>query len=208
MSKEKTKVPKPAWEEARKSNSDKHKDTPLFKTEAQFMAWLRSKMRGTIWQEWKRYIPYKKSKRIKVNPLMRSKYNLGNRIRYVYICEFCEGVFKEQEVEIDHIVECGAMTMDNITDFVMSLCTPLDNTQLLCKYCHTVKTHMEKHNFATMDEAEIDKDAIAFCKNNAKFQLDFFAEKGYDIGDLRISNAKKRKAEFKKILIKEREKDE
>ena len=70
-----------------------------------------------------------------------------------YLCAACKGKFKEHNVEVDHIVEMGAMA--NIKSWNWDRSDALElfakkylevflkrkNHQVLCKHCHRLKTY-------------------------------------------------------------------
>ena len=166
-----------------------------YKSEAQFLAYIRSKIRGTIWKGWPIKSTFVKSKQIKLSPYLREKYMFGNRLKYVYECQICEGLFPRKEVQIDHIVECGTMTMQNYADFINGICCGSDNMQFLCKDCHDVKTHMERYDLPDIDYAERDKKRVEFFKQSIQEQEEEAAELGLD-----FSNANNKGA--REIIIK------
>lgn len=62
-----------------------------------------------------------------------------------YECAMCKGIFKRQQVDLDHIspvvdVEDGFTGFD---EFVETLFCDVENFAVLCKECHAQKTSLE-----------------------------------------------------------------
>lgn len=65
--------------------------------------------------------------------------------RGLYKCSSCQQTFKKQEVHLDHVIpvispQCGFIGFD---DFIEKLFCDVNGFQILCKYCHEVKTMLE-----------------------------------------------------------------
>jgi hypothetical protein len=63
-----------------------------------------------------------------------------------YLCNCCNEWFKNDEIEIDHIVECGSLrTLEDLPGFIDRLCCEnITGFQVLCKTCHKEKTKKAK----------------------------------------------------------------
>lgn len=56
-----------------------------------------------------------------------------------YKCHCCNGYFREEEMEVDHIDEVGSFN-GNFDDYVRRMFCDITNLQGLCIPCHKVKT--------------------------------------------------------------------
>lgn len=71
-----------------------------------------------------------------------------NGQKWAYLCHDCKKPFPRKQVQIDHVVPCGALThLDHLADFVRRL-TPEDPAayQILCLACHGQKTVKDATN--------------------------------------------------------------
>jgi len=82
------------------------------------------------------------------------KYKNGNDIEvYVYQCAHCKEWFREDQIEIDHIVEVGPYKGD-LLDWTNRL-YDRNNLQKLCIKCHSIKT--SKYNASLRYVRKTDK---------------------------------------------------
>lgn len=111
-------------------------------TEAQYWAFIRSGLRQK-WMRWRpRFDKMKEGKR-KATPEDHAKF--GNRISYTYHCESCGNYFPEKEVQIDHLVPCGACSdAETVGRFATRLFVETTGLQRLCKTCHKAKTQEDR----------------------------------------------------------------
>ena len=109
-------------------------------------------------------------------------------------CELCKEEFIMKEAQVDHIV--GENTLkepEDIQSFAENLLfVNDDDLMLVCKSCHAIKTHQERYNIETYEEAKLDKEAIAFNKLPIKRQKELL---GIDVSE------KITKKELKKVFI-------
>jgi len=70
----------------------------------------------------------------------------NKRLKWEYQCCQCKNWFPDKEVEVDHIVPCGAIDGEGGLDgFVARLFCEVDGFQILCKHnCHHGKTNTKK----------------------------------------------------------------
>ena len=63
------------------------------------------------------------------------------RTPVAYRCAKCKGVFLRKQVQIDHIVPCGKLVLEELHLFIARMC-PEDPKafQVLCCQCHDEKT--------------------------------------------------------------------
>lgn len=107
-------------------------------TESQYF----SKLRTTLRRAFRWWTPM----RLALDAAKRSSLSSNKRLKFEYICCACKHWFPRKEVEIDHLVPCGALnTLEDIGPFIKRL-TPenIDAYQILCKICHQVKTNSER----------------------------------------------------------------
>lgn len=104
-------------------------------TKSAFFSMIRSSLRkASRW--WK---PVQECK-IKA----RKKHNgLNKKQKWEYKCAQCNKYFKEKDISVDHIIECGSLNnFDDIGDFCKRLFVEVDGLQILCKLCHDEKTKL------------------------------------------------------------------
>lgn len=103
-------------------------------TEGQFFQKIRSALRRTF-RFWK---PITDAAERAARP-----YSGPNkRQKKEYQCNHCKNWFMRKYVQVDHIVECGALNKyEDIVPFIINLTkeNPSDY-QVLCKECHSIKT--------------------------------------------------------------------
>lgn len=100
----------------------------------------------------------------------------NTRTKWLYKCEICENMFRENEIEIDHCEGHHVFTkLEEFENyFNRILMVSADDLQILCKDnpkkkhigCHSYKTLSESHGL-TFDEAKIEKQVIEICKGKA-----------------------------------------
>lgn len=109
------------------------------------------------------------------------------RTKWLYECEICKGMFKENEVQCDHIDGNHSFTKaeDFQNYFDNILMVGFDGLQLLCCDipsknhigCHSYKTLSESLNIS-FDDAKIEKLVIQICKESAKSIDVWLADRG------------------------------
>ncbi len=144
------------------------------KSEAQLLNWLRSQFRR-VWNTHPSKLTVLQDKRfLKAN-------NTGRRIWHCK-CEKCGKDFKMTDIEVNHKVTVGKLTVDNIGEFVSNmLIVRPDELELLCKACHGIITYSERMNMS-VEDAEIEKKVIAFTKSSAEQQKKALIKVGIEPG--------------------------
>ena len=70
----------------------------------------------------------------------------GKRWKYEYKCNICKKWFKDSEVEVDHIEQCGSLRdYDDLPTFVRRLFCEPEGLQVVCKKCHKSKTDEQRN---------------------------------------------------------------
>lgn len=123
--------------------------------------------------------------------------NPATRTKWLVDCECCGGSFKTTDVEVDHIQGCNAFsTVEQFEDYFRTiLLAGFDDLQILCKECHAIKTLQDKLGL-TFDQAAIEKQVIAICKEKADKVFRWIAS--HDTTPAK--NAKERKNQVRNIL--------
>jgi ribosomal protein L34 len=63
--------------------------------------------------------------------------------KHGYRCAACDGKFKRDDVQVDHVVPCGRLKcLEDLPGFVARMTTE-DGFQVLCLQCHRKKTEMD-----------------------------------------------------------------
>lgn len=107
-------------------------------TESQYWAFIRSGLRQK-WMRWRPRFDKMREGRRAATAEDQAKY--GNRIKYTYHCELCNNYFPEKEMQVDHIVPCGACSdAESVGRFAIRLFVETSGLQRVCKPCHKAKT--------------------------------------------------------------------
>ncbi len=169
----------------------------LWPTEKHFMAYLRGAFRS-IWKNYPAKHVWKKAQ-MKSPP----KDYVG-RAKTVGTCAFCLNTFPASKLEVDHIQQTGSFTNAvEAVEWFWRLLDTNDNWQLGCKECHRVKSHQEKNEGMSFEDAKVAKEIIRLMhKDNKEELLYIFQQAGYN--EQSTSNAKKRKEALTEILTKEK----
>jgi hypothetical protein len=98
-----------------------------------------------------------------------------SRTRFRLQCNICKCMFKETDVEVDHIEGEKEFTdLSKMMEWAKSILdVSFDDLQILCKPCHKIKSHMDASGLS-FEEAAIEKQAIAIInesKGNDKVWL-------------------------------------
>ena len=161
-------------------------------TEKQMCSIIRTSVR----KSWMR----SPTKLLKLELAKTPDYDDSNRRLWKIQCERCNEWFKLADVEADHKVgEHKLQTLDDVANFTKSILdVTLDELQLFCKPCHTVKTYAERHGLS-FEEAATEKKLIAYLKEtDVETQKQLLRESGFS--DDEMSNAKKRKVLLREII--------
>lgn len=129
-------------------------------TEAKFVAWLQSALRGV----WCKH-PSKLSLVQKKTVRLRVKSGALNKMINHFQCEHCKQFFKMKELEVNHKNKCGGLSdLSKLNEFVHNLLLVQESDlELLCHECHGIVTYMERYDVSKRD-AIIEKKVIAFGK--------------------------------------------
>lgn len=98
-------------------------------TESQFFGFIRSGLR----QKWTRWPP-------RFAAIKQAEVVVAGK-RW-WKCEMCNGLFKQKDVEVDHIEPAGTLTaFEHIGDYCKRLFVEVDKLRVLCKKkCHAAVT--------------------------------------------------------------------
>lgn len=106
-------------------------------TESAFWSFIRSALRQkSRW--WKPIMQCKQKAR-------RAYKGTNKRQKFEYQCNNCKGWFPEKKINIDHICPAGSLnSAQDLPGFVERLFCEVDNLQVLCTYCHDIKSKEDK----------------------------------------------------------------
>lgn len=162
-------------------------------TEAQYLAWIRSALRGKTLM-WK--------PRNQAIQNARRAYKGTNKLqKWEVQCAICTNWFKLKEIQVDHYpLDAGSiLSVDDIGQFCNRLFCEVDNLRCLCKDCHSQHTLSHKLGIS-FEEALIEKEIIRIMKEEkASDIVDFIQANDYD-GVLPSNNAKARRESVSIIL--------
>jgi 5-methylcytosine-specific restriction endonuclease McrA len=106
-------------------------------TESAFWGFIRSALRRKS-MYWKPVAQAKKNAK-------RDYKGPNKRQKFVYLCNECNKLFKDKEVNVDHIIPAGTLrSAKDLPVFVENLFCEVDNLQVLCDTCHNIKTQKER----------------------------------------------------------------
>lgn len=98
-------------------------------TTAKFWSFIRSGLR----EKFNRWPP--KYEAIREAKVARGKYQ----------CASCGELFKQTEVQVDHITPTGTLkSFEDLPEFVEKMFVDTSGLQVLCKPCHQIKTNEER----------------------------------------------------------------
>lgn len=193
-----------ATEERDKSADDKIDELvarypEFWKTKSAYMSFIRSGIRGSLWNKNKVKLLKIKQNRVQIkntNPRGKKPTVWGGS------CEICNNLFTEKELQVDHIRDSGSSLkcFDDLPKFIedMILVTE-DDLRILCINCHSIVSHSQKRGI-TFEQAKIEKYVISLDKNNKVLDV---------LTSLNIncipSTKAKRKALLLEILLKDLE---
>jgi 5-methylcytosine-specific restriction endonuclease McrA len=95
-----------------------------------------------------------KRKSFIISTLRRASYRWGPRYeivkrarieRGVYLCNVCKNKVRSKDKQVDHISPVVPLTgWDSWEGFLDRLFCEVDNLQVICKTCHTIKCDLER----------------------------------------------------------------
>jgi 5-methylcytosine-specific restriction endonuclease McrA len=164
----------------------------IWKTQASFFSWMRGGIRRSLWSKHPVKLEFLKKNRIKIpnpNPRGKVKTVWGGE------CVLCLKTLPLNQIEVDH--KKGNLSLNCVSDiqsFIEGIVLITeDDLQLCCKACHKAKSYSEKQGMS-FKEALIEKQIIQIIKDKKDKEW-LIAE-----GVLPESNAKKRRAQIRKIM--------
>lgn len=116
-------------------------------------------------------------------------------------CDICKKEYPKNKLQVDHIDPVGSITYEDIGTYIRKLFfVGYDDLQLLCNgdgtnKCHDIKTHADRHGIS-FEQAEREKEVIAFKKLPAKKQKQTLKKLGYE--EKLMGNEEKRILLFRK----------
>lgn len=162
----------------------------LWKTEAQFWAYLRGGLRRALWEKSPIKLEYKNRACSKPPEGYTGRAKSG---AYCYLSGKWEG---KSKLEVDHIVgNVSLRSWEDVLPFILHLIPPEGSMALVTKEAHKCKSYAEKHGM-TFKEAVVEKDTIAICKGDEKTWL---IDRGITPG----KNAEIRRNQVRTELLKE-----
>lgn len=166
----------------------------FWKTESAFLSFIRGGIRRHLWAKNPIKLSLLKDRRIRIiNPNVKGRK--AHPTVWGFVCEQCQ---KEvSKVEVDHRTgEYSLRKVSDIQSFVEGIVfVKKEDLAILCKPCHKIKTHSERSGLS-LEDAAIDKEAIAICKGSAAEVKAWIVSKG----EIPAKTVPERKAQVKRIL--------
>lgn len=169
----------------------------IWKSESEYMAFIRGGVRKAIWNRYPIKIEYTKANRKRiVNP------NPKGKVATVWggTCYLCDKDFAQKDLQVDHKEGHHSLkTMADIETFLTGLLfLTVDDLAFVCKPCHKAKSYSERMEIP-FEEAKATKEAIQIEK--AGVDKIVIEEAGAKPG----SNAKIRRKQLVEILMQKQE---
>lgn len=168
----------------------------IWKTEAAFLSFVRGGIRRALWNKSPIKLEFVKANRKRIkNPVK------ANEKRFPEVwggtCYQCQKDFALKDIEVDHLTgEYSLRKLDDLQSFVEGIvCVSAKQLGLICKPCHKTKTYAERNGISQLD-AEVEKEAIAICKNPVAYVRKWISEHGI----APASTAKGRRAQIVDLL--------
>jgi len=106
-------------------------------TESAFWSFIRSALRQK--SRW-----WKPISECKANS-KRKYHGSNNRQKFEYKCNICGNYFPDKKISVDHINPAGSlMRAEDLDGFIGRLFCEIDNLQVACDECHSIKTAKDK----------------------------------------------------------------
>lgn len=127
--------------------------------------------------------------------------NPTTRTKWLFKCAICEGMFKQSDIEIDHIIGENKFTKpeDFESYWKNVLNVSIDGLQVLCAGeggCHPIKSYQEKHGL-TWQQAVDKKVIIKHCNWPVSEQKEYLKMEGFKPAE--VTNAEKREKCWTKL---------
>ena len=150
----------------------------IWKTESAFLSYVRGGIRRSLWNKSPIKLEFLKANRKRVvNPVAK------NRTRFPLVwggnCYVCKNDFALKDMEVDHLTgEHSLRKLEDLQKFVEGIvCVSNKDLGLICKSCHKAKTYSERSGMS-LEDALIEKEAIAICKLPVAAVRDWIASRG------------------------------
>jgi hypothetical protein len=163
-------------------------------TEGKFITWVR----GILRKGWSKYPLkhlYKQSKRRKI-PNPKEKFASNHAMVWAIDCEVCGLTKSQAEIEIDHVGDSGSLkSMDDVEKYARHLfMLTYADMRCVCKSCHGVLSHIQKHPEMTFEEAKLDKEIIRLMTKENRLERDsLLTLHGVDVRLLKNDTARREK---------------
>lgn len=165
-------------------------------TEARLFSFIRSALRSA----WNKF-----PNKFKALHEAKRKSLRNDKSKWEYECKVCNDFFLQKDVCVDHIHPCGKLnSFSDISAFTENLFCSVDNLQVVCKDCHSIKTYSERMNIS-FKEAKIMKMVLEALKKPVKAQIEELRVMGYP--KEKTSNTALRRASYAQYYAKAEEGD-
>lgn len=166
----------------------------VWKTRSAFFSWLK----GIVRLGWSKH-PVR-TKHLKKHAVKIENTNPRSMKRFPFVnafkCSICGEMFKQNDVEVDHILEetASLTSLGDVQSCVEKLLVVKDSDlRILCKGCHSIVTLQQKLGIS-FEEAAIEQRVIHMIKN--KEDKHFLAKNNVVVGN----NEKARRLQLRELL--------
>jgi len=167
----------------------------VWKTKAQYFTWVRGNLRKA-WSDYPIRKVWKKQSLRPVTSQERADRVYHPSTKNVGQCVFCKEWMAGSKLECDHIKPSEGCYDYATAEKFLWHCVGLTakDFQLACKPCHKIVTLADARGIS-FEDARIEKQAIAWCKNDTTYQNAELKSLG-----LSATNAKERRAVYTEYL--------
>lgn len=149
----------------------------IWKTESAWLSFIRGGIRRYLWSKNPVKLEFMKDRRVMIpNPSTRK----GAKAQvWGAQCEMCNKLVPQKDIEVDHKTgEHSLRRAADIQKFVEGIVfVRKEDLAILCKPCHKTKTYSERSGMS-LEDAAIEKEAIAICKQPAAVVKSWLIERG------------------------------
>lgn len=143
----------------------------IWKTQAAFMSFIRGGVRRGLWMRHPVKLEFLQKNRIRAPIGRKTKNHPEGQEVWACKCSQCGGIFRQSDVEVDHIVGNHSLkTIDDLDNFLRQIVYIKDEElQIICKGCHKIKSYAEKEGIS-FELAKATKEVIALEKEKKLLQ--------------------------------------
>lgn len=171
------------------------------KTEKQKNMKRMNAIRSALRQQWDRHPVKSEARKLAIVEKSEAWLNSKNSRKTPYRCKICEGIFTNDETEVDHLEPAGTLkAYSDVGPFANNLLNvTVEDVQILCISCHNQKTYSER-NGCTFEESHALIAVAQFRKLKAGIQIEKLLAS--EVPEGMLKNSKTRCEAYLKYIYK------